>query len=212
MTGSIKRNSPFLIGVAGGSGSGKTYFATALRERLGRSSCALIFQDNFYIDQSSKFDFDGGSVNFDHPDSIDFALLAECLKQIKSGKTAQIPIYEFATHTRKGHMAVEPKPVVLIDGILIFHDQAVRELFDDLIFFDTPEELRYKRRLERDVNERGRTPEGVRTQYYKHVKPMHDQFVQPSKAFAKNVIADIGEYDKILKVYLEKLGAIITEP
>ncbi len=210
MTDSIKPNRPFIVGVAGGSGSGKTYFANALRERLGPHACALIFQDNFYFDQSKKFDFDGGAVNFDHPESIDFALLARCLKEIKDGHTAQIPIYDFSTHTRLSEtMAIEPKPVVLVDGILIFHPAEVRALFDDMIFFDTPEELRYRRRLERDVNERGRSAEGVRNQYYKHVKPMHDAFVQPSKVHAKTVVADIGEYEPILKKYCEKLTPLI---
>lgn len=209
VTDSTKRNKPFIVGVAGGSGSGKTYFATAIRERLGPSMCSLIYQDNFYFDQSSRFDFDGGSVNFDHPDSIDFASLAKCLRELKEGRSTQIPVYDFATHSRLSlTVTIYPSPIVLVDGILIFHAAEVRELFNDLVFFDTPEELRYKRRLERDVNERGRTAEGVRTQYYKHVKPMHDQFVQPSKKFATSVFADIGEYDQILKNYCEKLKRI----
>ncbi len=202
-----------MIGVAGGSGSGKTYFATALKEQLGRHACELIFQDNFYFDQSARFDFDGGSVNFDHPDSIDFQKLAECLRALKEGQATEIPIYDFTTHSRGTEtLTVEPKPVVLVDGILIFHSAPVREIFDDLIFFDTPEELRYRRRLERDVHERGRTPEGVRSQYYKHVKPMHDAFVQPSKVHAKTVIAEVGEYDAILEKYLQKLIPLIREP
>lgn len=213
VTGSTKPNKPYLIGVAGGSGSGKTYFATALKERLGPSACDLIFQDCFYFDQSARFDFDGGAVNFDHPDSIDFAELATCLRRLKDGFPAQIPIYDFTTHSRRREtLTVEPKPVILVDGILIFHSAPVRELFDDRIFFDTPEELRYRRRLERDVQERGRTPEGVRSQYYKHVKPMHDAFVQPSKSHARTVIADIGEYKGILDKYTQELSARIKGP
>lgn len=206
VTGSTKPNRPFLLGVAGGSGSGKTYFARALQAQLG-ADCELIYQDNFYIDQSHRFDFDGGSVNFDHPDSIDFPLLASCLRQLKSGAETQIPIYDFVTHKRRPEtLAVAAKRVIIVDGILIFHAPEVRELFDDLVFFDTPEELRYSRRLERDVKERGRTPEGVRNQFLKQVKPMHDTFVAPSKAFAKTVVCDVDGYAPVFREYCARLA------
>lgn len=202
VTDSIKPNSPYIVGVAGGSGSGKTYFATALRERLGAGLCELIYQDNFYFDQSSRFDYDGGAVNFDHPDSIDFRKLAECLNSLRNARATEIPVYDFTTHSRRNKtVLVQPKPIILVDGILIFHDSDVRECFDDLVFFDTPEDLRFQRRFERDVSERGRTPEGVRSQFFNHVKPMHDQFVEPSKRYAKTVVRDLGEYDQILETY-----------
>lgn len=208
MTGSTKPSKrPFLLGVAGGSGSGKTFFARAMRERLGPRLCEIIYQDNFYIDQSKRFDFDGGSVNFDHPDSIDFARLAESLRALKAGHSSAIPVYDFKTHSRlKDTIQVEPVRVIITDGILIFHSPELRALFDELVFFDTPEELRFQRRLERDVHERGRTPEGVRNQFYKQVKPMHDQFVEPSKAFAHHVVTDVGSYDDVLKNYCKILG------
>ncbi len=197
---------PLVIGVAGGSGSGKTYFAEALRRELGEKFCEIIYQDSFYIDQSSRFDFDGGSVNFDHPDAIDFALLAERIRGLKSLKSVEIPIYDFVTHSRKTEtVRVDPKPVVVVDGILIFHSAEVRELFDELIFFDTNEALRYQRRLSRDVNSRGRTPEGVKNQFLKQVKPMHDEFVEPSKAYADTLVCDVGEFDGVLQAYCEKL-------
>lgn len=212
MTGSTKpSNTPYLIGVAGGSGSGKTYFARELQRWLGKPNCEIVYQDNFYIDQSAKFDFDGGSVNFDHPDSIDFKLLAEKLKILKSGKPADIPIYDFATHKRKKEtLKVHPVPVILIDGILIFHPVEVRHVLDELVFFDTPEDLRFKRRLERDVKERGRTPTGVRNQFYSQVKPMHDQFVEPTKRFAGTVVKDVGEFDGAIQAFLNRLK--LTEP
>ena len=207
MTGSTKPNRPFLLGVAGGSGSGKTFFARAVRERLGSKLCEIIYQDNFYIDQSQKFDFDGGSVNFDHPDAIDFKLLAAKLAELKQGQATEIPIYDFKTHSRqKDTLRIEPVRVIITDGILIFHSPEVRAMFDELVFFDTPEELRFSRRLERDVQERGRTPEGVHNQFYKQVKPMHDQFVAPSKAFAHHVVTDVGSYDDVLKNYCRILG------
>lgn len=208
MTGSTKpSSSPYLIGVAGGSGSGKTYFARELQRRIGRPDCEIVYQDNFYIDQSAKFDFDGGSVNFDHPDAIDFRLLAEKLKILKGGQAVEIPIYDFATHKRKAEtLKVRPVPVILIDGILIFHSRDVRQLLDELVFFDTPEDLRFKRRLERDVKERGRTPTGVRAQFYSQVKPMHDQFVEPSKTFAGTVVKEVGEFDDTLSAFLTRLN------
>ncbi len=206
MTGSTKRSKPYILGVAGGSGSGKTYFARAVRDRLGESHSEIVYQDNFYIDQSKRFDFDGGSVNFDHPDAIDFSLLAECLEELKSGEATRIPIYDFVTHSRKVEkIHIEPKPVIIVDGILIFHAEPVRELFDDLVFFDTPENLRFQRRLERDVKERGREPEGVKNQFLKQVKPMHDQFVEPSKIYAHTVVRDLGEFDSALQAYHRKL-------
>lgn len=207
MTGSTKRSKPFLLGVAGGSGSGKTFFARAVRERLGPKLCEIIYQDNFYFDQSKKFDFDGGSVNFDHPDAIDFQLLAAKLEELKSGRATEIPIYDFKTHSRQAQtLRIEPVRVIITDGILIFHSPEVRALFDELVFFDTPEELRFARRLERDVQERGRTPEGVHNQFFKQVKPMHDQFVAPSKAFAHHIVTDVGSYDDVLKNYCRILG------
>lgn len=206
VTDSTKRNKPFIVGVAGGSGSGKTYFARALRAALGADVCELVYQDNFYVDQSKRFDFDGGSVNFDHPDAIDFSLLALRLRELKAGFDVEIPIYDFKTHSRLGEtLSVRAAPVVLVDGILIFHSPEVRALFDDLVFFDTPEELRFTRRLERDVKERGRTAEGVHNQFYKQVKPMHDEFVQPSMEFARSVVCDMGDYRNVLADYTRRL-------
>jgi uridine kinase len=200
------------VGVAGGSGSGKTYFAEALCQALGKTSCEIVYQDNFYIDQSSKFDRDGGSVNFDHPDSLEFGLLAKHLQILKSGQSTQIPIYDFKTHTRKKEtLRIEAKAIIIVDGILIFNAQDVRPLFDDLVFFDTPEELRFKRRLERDVKERGRSPEGVKAQFERQVKPMHDQFVDPSKIHAKTIIRDLGEFQNALDIYTTNLRKLCSE-
>jgi uridine kinase len=211
VTDSTKQNnslgSPIIIGVAGGSGSGKTFFANALTKALGADICEVIYQDNFYIDQSAKFDFDGGAVNFDHPDSIDFSLLASCLKKLKSGQAAEIPIYDFATHRRlKETIKVEPKPVLIVDGILIFHAGEVCPIFDEKIFFQTDESVRFQRRLDRDVVERGRTPEGVKKQFLTQVKPMHDLFVEPSKKMASKIVCDIEQFAETLKYFSQKLG------
>ncbi len=207
MTDSTKPNKVFILGVAGGSGSGKTFFAEALHKALGESCSTIVYQDNFYIDQSARFDHDGGSVNFDHPDSLDFPLLASKLAELKKGQASEVPIYDFATHTRRPEtLHVPARRIVIVDGILIFHPPYVRALFDDMIFFDTPEGLRYERRLKRDVEERGRTPEGVKAQFLRQVKPMHDEFVEPSKAFARTVVCDQGDYQSALKDFLLKFS------
>lgn len=207
MTDSFKRNSSIIVGVAGGSGSGKTYFAKDLHAKLGSHQAEIVYQDNFYIDQSNRFDGDGGSVNFDHPDSIDFLLLAQCLKQLKNGQDTDIPIYDFKTHARaKDQLKIKAKPVIIVDGILIFHPPEVRQQFDYLVFFDTSEELRFERRLQRDVKERGRTAEGVKTQFQKQVKPMHDLFVEPSKHHADIIVSDDCNYEEVLENCCMKLG------
>lgn len=205
MTDSIKRSNCFILGVAGGSGSGKTYFAKELKDALGKHA-EIVYQDNFYIDQSHRFDHDGGSVNFDHPESLDLKLLAQCLAELKTGSATKIPVYDFKTHSRQNeYLHLAPTKIIIVDGILIFHPDYLRAQFDEMIFFDTPEELRFKRRLERDVTERARTPEGVKAQFLNQVKPMHDQFVEPSKAHAHNIVKDLGDYHEYFDAYKEKL-------
>lgn len=200
-------NKPYIIGVAGGSGSGKTYFAKELQRLLGDALCSIIYQDNYYIDQSLRFDGDGGSVNFDHPSSLDFDLLALGLSKLKEGLDIEVPIYEFSTHKRIDKtINCSPKKIILVDGILILDSAVVRAQLDEAVFFDTAEELRYSRRLERDVKERGRTPEGVKKQFDLQVRPMHDQFVQPSKEYAQTVVCDLGEYSVTLNEFLKRLS------
>ena len=201
---------PYIIGVAGGSGSGKTYFAKELQKTLGDDHCMIVYQDNYYIDQSAHFDGDGGSVNFDHPSSLDFSLLAQGLKALKAHSPIQIPIYDFKTHSRKAETILgHPKTLILVDGILILQSEEVRAELDESIFFDTPESLRFQRRLDRDVHERGRTPEGVKKQFELQVRPMHDQFVEPSKAFAHTIVKDHGDYSTALKVFASKFKKVI---
>ncbi|EQC51024.1 uridine kinase [Bacteriovorax sp. DB6_IX] len=192
-----------IIGVAGGSGSGKTTFASRLQDMIGPSHCGVVGQDSYYIDQSSKFDHDGGSVNFDHPNSLDFNLMGEHLFQIKQGSEIQIPIYDFATHSRLEKTNLfTPKRIVFVDGILIFSQDPVLEQLDHKVFIDCPEELRFSRRLNRDVKERGRTPEGVKNQFLKQVKPMHDEFVEPSKDHACDIVC-VDDFDEKLDKWAE---------
>jgi uridine kinase len=185
-----------IVGVAGGSGSGKTTFAKRLREKIGEEHCCVLGQDSYYFDQSDRFDHDGGSVNFDHPNSLDFNLLAEHLSELKKGNNVNIPIYDFATHSRSSEpLNLSPKKIIFVDGILIFSQPQVVKELDYKIYIDCPENLRFERRLNRDVNERGRTKEGVKNQFYKQVKPMHDLFVEPSKEVACSVV-NVDNFDK----------------
>lgn len=180
---------PYIVGVAGGSGSGKTTFARRLSELLGPDLCAIVGQDSYYIDQSDKFDQDGGSVNFDHPDSLEFSLMAKHLRDLKANHSIEIPIYDFPTHKRLAKtLQMNPRPIILVDGILILSQPEVVKALDEAVFIDCDENLRYERRLKRDVEERGRTPLGVFRQFHKQVKPMHDQFVEPSKQSATLVV------------------------
>ena len=194
-----------IIGVAGGSGSGKTTFARRLVKSLGNENCAVLAQDSYYIDQSDKFDKDGGAVNFDHPSALDFDLMAQHLQELKSGQSVEVPIYDFATHSRKIETtSFPPKKVIFVDGILIFSQEVILPTLDFKIFVDCPEQLRFDRRLKRDVVERGRTPEGVKEQFTKQVKPMHDQFVEPSKDVADELVNE-ANFDEKLEAWQSKL-------
>jgi len=199
--------SVLIVGVAGGSGSGKTTFASRLQERVGKENCSVLGQDSYYIDQSKKFDHDGGSVNFDHPHSLDFDLMGEHLQQLKSGHEIQVPIYDFATHSRSEKaISMKPSKIVFVDGILIFSQPQVVKHLDHMLYIDCPEDLRFSRRLNRDVKERGRTEEGVRNQFYKQVKPMHDEFVEPSKDKACDIV-NVDNFDDKVEKWLEKISA-----
>ena len=180
---------PKIIALAGGSGSGKTTLARAVVELFPKGEAAILSQDSYYFDQSSRFDRDGGQVNFDHPSSLDFALLAEHLALLRAGKNIQVPVYDFATHSRRAEsLPFAPVSIIIVDGTMILSQPNLRKCFDHSIFLRTPEETRFSRRLKRDIEERGRTPEGVRAQFAAQVKPMHDAFVEPSSHEADLVL------------------------
>lgn len=182
-----------IIAIAGGSGSGKTTLARAMEQelcaRFGPEAAVILAQDHYYIDQSARFAGDG-SINFDHPDSLDFTLMAEHLIELRAGRTAEIPRYDFATHKRLPQRVPMPaRPFILVEGTLLLSQPRLVSCFDLRLFVQTAERERFSRRLRRDVSERGRTEDGVRAQVAAHVKPMHDAFVEPSRAVADAVLS-----------------------
>ena len=195
---------PMILGLCGGSCSGKTTLARLLVLALGTDRCRLLRQDNYYKDQSARFDRDGGSVNFDHPDAIDFELLTQHLSELKQGKTIDLPMYDFVTHTRSPKReAFVPTEIVLVDGILILTQDPLVEVLDHSVYIECQSDLRLERRLARDTVERGRTREGVVAQFQSQVDPMHKQFVEPSKAKADLVIGQ--------KEYLECQTTVVNK-
>jgi uridine kinase len=178
-----------------------------LQESLGIDTCSLIPQDSYYHDHSDRFDYDGGSVNFDHPDAIDFALLSRHLEQLRAGMSVRIPVYDFATHRRlETSQALDARPLILVEGMLILANEAVRERLDVKVFIEAPEEVRLSRRLSRDAVHRGRDPAGVKRQFAEHVKPMHDLFVEPSKMYADRVYSGEEDTEESIRDFLGKIG------
>ncbi len=182
-----------LIGVAGGSGSGKTTVSQAILDRVGPDRIAYLQHDSYYRDRSHLPPEERANVNFDHPDALESELLALHLASLKAGQAVEVPIYDFTTHTRKAETErVPPRKVVLVEGILIFAESALRELMDIKVFVDTDADLRFIRRLQRDLTERGRTVESVIRQYTETVRPMHLEFVEPSKRYADVIVPEGG--------------------
>jgi uridine kinase len=182
---------PLVIGIAGGSGSGKTTIARSVVESIGREAVVLIQHDAYYRDQSQLAVEERAKVNYDHPDSLETDLLVAHLSDLLAGGPVRRPVYDFTVHNRSLEtVLLEPKPVILVEGILVLYEPALRELMDLRIYIDTDPDLRIVRRLERDITERGRSFESVRDQYLETVRPMHLQFVEPSKRYADIVIPE----------------------
>jgi uridine kinase len=184
---------PIVIGVSGGTGSGKTTVVQAILERVGAERIAYIQHDSYYRDQSHLPPEERARVNFDHPDSLETELLVKHVRQLLAGQAVEVPVYDFTTHTRtKRTQRVEPRRVILVEGILIFAEPTLRDLMDVKIYVDTDADIRFIRRLQRDIAERGRTMESVIEQYLTTVRPMHMEFVEPSKRYADVIIPEGG--------------------
>ena len=186
----MSNNNCKIIAISGGSGSGKTTLANKIMTLFDEKECEIISQDNYYIDLSEKFDHDGGSLNFDHQDMLEFSLLANHLKKLKENKEVMIPTYDFSTHSRKkDKQKINPKKIILVDGILILNSKELVDIFDLKIFIDVPDNIRLERRMFRDINERERTADGVINQWEKQVLPMHKKYVETSAKFANIIVS-----------------------
>jgi uridine kinase len=180
---------PFLIGVGGGTGSGKTTVAERLAAMVGQWELALVKLDSYYCDRAQLPFEERAAINYDHPDAFDWPLLMTHLGALLGGQAAPVPVYDFASHLRTDEVTmVESGPVVVIEGILVLFEPRLRELLDLKVYVDTDPDVRFIRRLQRDVADRGRTPASVIDQYLTTVRPMHLQFVEPSKRYADVIV------------------------
>ena len=204
-----------IIGISGGTGSGKTTVANRILESVKASEVVFIQQDSYYRNlKDLPLDY-RHVANFDHPDALDNDLLANHIRKLRAGEAVELPIYDFRTHTRANETRpVEPRPIVIVEGILIFADPRLLEQMDIKVFVDTPDDIRFIRRLRRDIDERGRTVESVIEQYVGTVRPMHMQFVEPSKRYADVIIPEGGHnlvsIDLISGKIRERLAGALT--
>jgi uridine kinase len=198
--------SPVLIGIAGGTGSGKTTVARKIIERLPQEDALLIQHDSYYRDRSHLPLAERERVNFDEPDALENDLLYQDLRRLKAGRPTFCPQYDFSTHTRQKEMRpLEPRPVVIVEGILLFSVPALRDLFDLRLFVDTPDDVRLLRRIRRDLTERGRDIVSIEGQYLGTVRAMHDLHVAPTRRYAHLIIPEGGENTQALEVIAGQL-------
>ncbi len=201
---------PFLIGICGGSGSGKTVVVRSILEALGPDHVVVMHQDSYYRDHANLSFDERARINFDHPNAFDSDLLLEHLKALLAGSAIQQPVYDFTTHTRAEQVTdIAPRQIILLDGILILHDPRIRELMDIRVFMDCDADVRLIRRIRRDMAERARSLESILTQYEKHVRPMHDQFVDPSMKFADVIIPHGGMNVVAVDMMITKVRALV---
>ncbi len=197
-----------IIGICGGTGSGKTTIARAIVEAVGEKKVVLVEQDSYYRNLSDMPLDERHQANFDHPDSLDSDMLVNHILRLKQGLSAEMPLYDFKTHTRSDKIEIiEPKPVVIVEGILIFAEPRVLDLLDVRIYVDTPDDIRLMRRLKRDFTERGRSFERTLEQYDRTIRPMHFEFVEPSKRHADIIIPEGGQ----IGVSVEILCGLVRE-
>jgi uridine kinase len=203
---------PHVVGIAGGTGSGKTTVARKLAGAMPPGRCVTIEHDAYYRDQGHLPAAERDAVNYDHPSSLDSELLAEHLRELRSGRAVEVPIYDFLSHTRRGETrTVEPARVIIVEGILVFAEPALRAQIDIKIFVDTDPDIRLMRRICRDLEQRGGTFQSVRDQYYATVRPMHIEHVEPSKRWADLILPEGGDNHVALDLLLGQLWRLVTE-
>jgi len=204
------RTPPLVIGIAGGTGSGKSTVAKVIIDRVGANHIALLPHDAYYKDLVKLEPAQRALINFDHPDSLETSLLIEHIKRLKNLQPVELPVYDFKTHSRTAiTVHIEPQPVILVEGILILAEKGLRELFNVKIFVDTDPDIRFIRRLERDIAERGRTSTSVIQQYMTTVRPMHLEFVEPSKRYADVIIPEGGLNTVAMDMVVARIEALL---
>ncbi len=212
MSEAKKRPRPIIIGVTGGSGSGKTSVSRAIFDQLHGHSLMMLQEDSYYKSQDDIPFEERTKVNYDHPNAFDTDLLIEQLEDLLSWKTIEIPVYDYAAHTRSKEVLVqEPREVIIVEGILTLNDARLRDLMDIKIFVDTDYDIRIIRRIQRDIEERGRTLQSVIDQYLETVKPMYHQFIEPSKRYADIIVPEGGENQVAIDLLVTKVRDIIRK-
>ncbi|MEM7132418.1 MAG: uridine kinase [Chloroflexota bacterium] len=203
---------PFIIGVAGGSGSGKTTISSEIRRLIGDTHLTYIQHDSYYQEIGHLTSEERSARNYDHPNSLETDLLIEHLIRLKEGQSVEVPRYDFAIHNREAETdSVYPAPIILVEGILIFVDQQLRKQMDMRIFVDTDADLRFIRRLQRDMSERGRSFDSVIEQYMTTVRPMHLEFVEPSKRYADIIVPAHGYNPVAMDMIISRIEAIVEQ-
>ncbi len=206
-----ENNKPMVIGIAGGSGSGKTTLAQLVLERVGADRIAYIPHDAYYRDQSHMPYEERIKVNYDHPDALETSLMIKHVRDLKAGKAIHLPVYDFTTHSRTNQtIFIEPRQIILVEGILIFVEAELRRLYDVKLFVDTDADIRLIRRIQRDISERGRTADSVIHQYLETVRPMHLEFVESSKRYADLIIPEGGANIVALDMVIARLQFLLS--
>lgn len=207
----MSKKRPIIIGVAGGSGSGKTSVSRKIWEYFSDHSLAVIEHDSYYKDQTSLTPEERSKINFDHPFAFDTDLLVEHLEELIKGHEVEIPVYDYVTHTRcKEKIKQAPEEVIIIEGILVLEDQRLRDLMDIKVYVDTDDDVRIIRRIKRDLEERGRTLDSIIDQYLTSVKPMYHQFIEPTKRYADIIIPEGGENQVAIDLLATKIESILN--
>jgi len=204
------KNLPIIIGIAGGTGSGKTTVANVILEKVGKDRIAYLPHDAYYRDLRNLPLEQKAAINFDHPHSLESELMVEHILKLKKNEPVDLPIYDFSKHSRTSQtIRIEPHPVIIVEGILIFAEPDLRNLFDVKIFVDTSADIRFIRRLQRDIAERGRTMENVIQQYLSTVRPMHLEFVEPSKRYAHVIIPEGGLNEVAMDMVIARIESLL---
>jgi len=204
-----ERERPITIGVAGGSGAGKSTVARVILQRIGAENIAYVPHDSYYRDLSDLPRQQRALINFDHPDSLDSDLFIDHIHRLQTGEAINVPLYDFSTHSRTSEVrVVQPQRVILVEGILIFAEERWRDLFDVRIFVETDDDVRFIRRLQRDIAERGRTIDSVINQWMQTVRPMHLEFVEPSKRYAHVIIPEGGLNEVAMEMVIARIQSL----